>query len=143
MVFVSYRAGSPHIFLSDLDGGDVRQLTNGEIEYTPWCSPDGTWLTYVSRDPKIAGVWRIAVDGGSRVRLWDQNAYSEISPDGKSVLVTDGKAKVTILPAGGGPPLRAVDQIPALGRYGVVHWSADGTALLYGKTVGGVTNIWQ
>ncbi|MDE3165356.1 MAG: PD40 domain-containing protein, partial [Acidobacteriota bacterium] len=142
LVFVSYRAGGPHIFLSDLDGGNIRQLTHGESETRPSCSPDGTWLTHTETGRDL-GVWRMAMDGGSRVRLWDQRGYSEISPDGKFVLVSDGKTKVTILPAGGGPPVQTLEGIPALGLWGVVHWSPNGKALLYGKTVAGVTNIWQ
>jgi Tol biopolymer transport system component/tRNA A-37 threonylcarbamoyl transferase component Bud32 len=143
LVFFSFRAGAPHIFLSDLDGGNVRQLTNGGEEFQPSCSPDGTWLTYVSRHSKSLGVWRIPPEGGSPVRIWDQTDYSEISPDGKSVLVTGANGKVTILPAGGGQPVKSIEKVPWLGYWEIVHWSADGTALLYGKTVGGVTNIWQ
>jgi Tol biopolymer transport system component/tRNA A-37 threonylcarbamoyl transferase component Bud32 len=143
LVFFSFRAGAPHIFLSDLDGGNVRQLTNRGEEFQPSCSPDGTWLTYVSRDSKSLGVWRIPPEGGSPVRIWDRPVYSEISPDGRSVLVTGANGKVTILPAGGGQPIRSFEKVPWLGYWAIVHWSADGTALLYGKTVGGVTNIWQ
>ena len=143
LAFFSYRAGAAHIFLSDLDGGNVRQLTNGWEEFQPSCSPDGTWLTYVSRDSRCRGVWRIPIDGGSPFRIWDRYAYAEISPDGKSVLVTSAGEKVNILPAGGGQPIGSFEKVPRLGEFAVVHWSADGTALLYGKTVGGVTNIWQ
>jgi Tol biopolymer transport system component len=88
-------------------------------------------------------VWRIPIDGGSPFRIWDRYAYAEISPDGKSVLVTSAGEKVNILPAGGGQPIGSFEKVPRLGEFAVVHWSADGTALLYGKTVGGVTNIWQ
>ena len=143
LLFTSYRAGSPHVFQSDLDGGNVRQLTNGGYEYVHSCSPDGTWLTYRARDSKNLGVWRIPIDGGSPVRIWDLPTYSEISPDGRSVLVTGANGKVSILPAGGGQPIKSFEDVPALVSFGVVRWSADGNALLYVKTVGGVSNVWQ
>jgi Tol biopolymer transport system component len=143
LLFTSYRTGIPHIFLSDLDGGDVRQLTNGAYEFMPSCSPDGSWLTYRSSDSKSLGVWRIQIDGGSPVRIWDRYAYAEISPDGKSILVTGADGKVTIVPAGGGQPIRSLEEVPWLAYFGVVHWSADGAALLYVKTTGGVSNVWR
>jgi Tol biopolymer transport system component len=149
LVFASYRAGTPHIWRSDLDGGNVRQLTNGEGEWVPSCSPDGSWLTYSSLgspDPKRRGVWRMPIDGGTPVRIWDRNGWSGISPDGKSVLVGesgDAEAKVRIIPAGGGQPIRSFDKASELGGSGVVHWSADGAALLYVKTIGGMSNIWR
>jgi len=143
LLFTSYRAGGAHVFASDLDGGNVRQLTNGGSEYVFSCSPDGTWLTYSSGSAKSLGVWRIPIDGGTAVRMWAQPSYSEISPDGKSILVTLPDDQVTILPAGGGPPLKSFDGIPRTDYFRVVRWSADGTALLYVKTVGGVSNVWH
>jgi len=88
-------------------------------------------------------VWRIQIDGGSPVRIWDRYAYAEISPDGKSVLVAPADGKVSIIPAEGGQPLKSFEEVPRLGNFAVVHWSADGAALLYVKTTGGVSNIWR
>jgi Tol biopolymer transport system component len=144
LVFLSYRAGTPHIWRSDPDGGNVRQLTDGEGEWNPACSPDGSWMTYSSPAPKSQGVWRMPVEGGTPERIWDRSGWSRISPDGQSVLVGgDAQTKVTIIPAGGGPPIRSFDRASGLGNAGAWHWSADGSALLYVKTAGGVSNIWQ
>jgi Tol biopolymer transport system component len=30
-----------------------------------------------------------------------------------------------------------------ISRFPLVHWSADGAALLYSKTIGGVSNVWR
>ena len=147
LVFLSFRSGIQHIWRSDLDGGGLRQLTQGEGEFAPSCSPDGAWITYRAADPKRRGVWRMPIDGGAATRISDRNVWSEISPDGKSVL-TGGEtvyADATIIPASGGIPVRSLG--PALDLDGVVagrlHWSADGSAILYVKTVGGVSNIWR
>ncbi|MGO9263239.1 MAG: protein kinase domain-containing protein [Bryobacteraceae bacterium] len=144
LVFLSFRAGTSHICRSDLDGGNVRQLTDGETERSPSCSPDGSWITYSSSDAKSRGVWRMPIDGGAPVRIWDRPGWSHISPDGKSVLVgLAGEAEVSIVPSGGGHPIRSFDRASELGGSGEVQWSVDGTALLYVKTTGGVSNIWQ
>jgi hypothetical protein len=85
------------------------------------------------------------MEGGPAVQIWEweQRSYSEISPDGKSVLIALAGGKTMIVPAGGGQAVKSLEGVPSLGAWGVVHWSADGKALLYGETVGGVTNIWQ
>ena len=143
LLFFSFRAGTPHIWQADLDGGNLRQLTDGGGEASPSCSPDGSWFTYYSLDQKNRGIWRVNLDGSSPVHIWDRAGWAQISPDGKSVLVgAADEQKVRILPAGGGTAIRSFDKASELGQ-GVVHWSADGAALLYVKTSGGVSNIWR
>jgi Tol biopolymer transport system component len=145
IVFLSYRAGTPHIWRSDLDGGNVRQLTNGEGEWGPSCSPDGSWLTYESPsapEPKNRGIWRMSMDGGASVQISDRAGWARISPDGKSILVGD-RANVSIIPAGGGQPIGRFDPVSDLAGSGVVQWSAGGDAVLYVKTVAGVSNVWR
>jgi len=141
IVFLSYRGGGAHIWRSDLDGSNARQLTSGEGESGPSCSPDGTWITYGSMDPKTYGVWRMPIDGGSAVRISTEYGWSSISPDGKLVLVDERFAvtrKVSIIPATGGPPIKTFD----LGE-GRWQWSADSKSLLFVKTNGGVSNVWR
>jgi Tol biopolymer transport system component len=125
----------------DRDGGNALQLTSGEGEAFPSCSPDGTWLTYGSLDPNNFGVWRMPIDGGSPVRIWDQFGYSWISPDGKSVLTRElsaAESKITIIPATGGQPISTFDP-----GEGYPRWSADGRSVLLQKTSGGVSNVWR
>ena len=143
LVFLSYRTGSPHIWRSDLDGGNARQMTSGEGEFGPSCSPDGTWLTYGSLDPKSTGVWRMPLDGGPPVRIWDVYGFSYISPDGKSVMVRENYAlqnKIRVIPATGGQPLSTFDPGP---EQQYIRWSADGKSLFFVKTSGGVSNVWR
>jgi Tol biopolymer transport system component len=83
------------------------------------------------------------IDGGNPVRIWDRPTWSRIGPDGKSVLVGGEAATVSIIPAAGGAPIASFEGIYELGWDGRVQWSADGAALLYVKTTGGVSNIWQ
>ena len=144
LVYLSYRAGNPHIWRSNPDGSDARQLTNGAGEFQPSCSPDGTWLTYGTSDPKGVGIWRIPIDGGNPIRIWERYGIGQISPDGKWVLIQElmsGVQKPVIIPATGGQPVKTFDLDPELGL--PLGWAADSRALLYAKTSSGVWNIWQ
>jgi Tol biopolymer transport system component len=146
LVFVSDRAGTPHIWRSDIDGSNARQLTNGESEWYPSCAPDGTWITYGTRTPNSVGVSRIPIDGGAPVRIWDRYGQSQISPDGKSILVKEFEAvepKVRIIPASGGDLIRTFDLNSDFGGSRQLEWAEAGAALLYARTSGGVSNIWR
>ncbi len=144
LVYLSYLAGTPHIWRSNPDGSDARQLTNGAGEFQPSCSPDGAWLTYGTSDPKGVGIWRMPIDGGNPIRIWERYGSGQISPDGKWVLIRElmsGFQKPMIIPATGGQPVKTFDMDPELGL--PQGWTADSRALLYAKTSSGVWNIWQ
>jgi eukaryotic-like serine/threonine-protein kinase len=144
LVFLSYRGGTPHIWRSKLDGSDARQLTNGLGEFLPSCSPDGTWLTYGAIDPPNHGVWRMSINGGNPVRLYERYGGSQISPDGKWVKIIDLSRlsrKVVLIPAAGGKAVKIADPDPEWGM--PLEWTPDGSAYLYIKSVNGVSNVWQ
>jgi Tol biopolymer transport system component len=143
LVYLSYQAGTPHIWRSRLDGSDAKQLTFGTSEFMPSCSPDGTWFTYGSTDPKDEGVFKMPIDGGNPIRIWEKyiGTKARISPDGKIVGILE-QGKVILIPAEGGDPVRTFDRDhPEWGTWG--GWTLDGRAFLYGKSVDGVLSIWQ
>jgi len=143
-VYLSYRAGTPHIWRSKLDGSDARQLTNGAGEFWPSCSPDGTWFTYSTRNPNGVGIWRVSMDGGNAVRIWETYGFSWISPDGKwvAIVATDGHPEnVMLIPAEGGKPVQSFSA--DIGHFYPKGWAPDGKALLWIKNVNGVMNVWQ
>ena len=49
--------------------------------------------------------------------------------------------KLSLIPATGGQPVKTFDRDPELGQ--PLGWTADSRALLYMKTIGGVSNIWR
>ena len=87
------------------------------------------------------------MQGGEPARLTSQPSYGgrlSISPDGKTVAYTynDSKVKppkgIALVPLEGEPKATLLD-IPA----DSVRWTLDGTSLLYSRTEGGISNIWQ
>ena len=140
LLFLSYRGGTPHIWRSDLNGNAAQQMTNGDGEFLPSCSPDGSWFTYSSPGKQL-GVWRMPVEGGERLRISEEHSGSEISPDGKWVLVRAHK-QLSVIPAAGGRPAYSFDFIPtSVGLQ--VHWSPDGLGIVYSKESKGVWNLWR
>ncbi len=86
----------------------------------------------------------MTIDGDNPIRIWEQYGRGQISPDGKWVLIHEmlgASAKLLIIPATGGQPVKTIDRDPELGL--PLGWTADSRALLYVKTISGVSNIWQ
>jgi Tol biopolymer transport system component len=152
VAFTSDRASLPHIWKMSIDGSNVQELTNGGGEMEPFWSPDGHWIYYTSVVP-IAGtttIWRIPGEGGTAVQITNRFAEgSVVSPDGKLIAsffheAEGSPAKVAILPAQGGAPLKLLPITPlAAGTYPPFQWSPDGKSLIYVENRKGVSNIWS
>jgi Tol biopolymer transport system component len=91
------------------------------------------------------GIWKVSIEGGDPVRLNDGKVGSPtVSPDGKWIayFYDDPKATpqhgVAIMAFDGGSPTRRVDISPESFR-----WAPDGRSLLYIKSEGGVSNVWN
>lgn len=76
--------GTPHLFVSTLDGDSERQLTNGEAgEAQPSWSPDGKRIAFTS--VRKSGIWLIDVSGGEPLRLTTFGSRPSWSPDGTEI----------------------------------------------------------
>lgn len=148
IAFVSARAGDvPHVFVTDREGGSVRQLTSGAGEVGPSLSADGKTVTYSAIDGTI---WRAGTAGGAPVRLAKTSivnpfATAPISPDGSKILYpiwrTEGaRASVWLIIADGvtGATIREIAW-PAL----EARWSPSGDAIIFVKRAGGVANLFS
>jgi TolB protein len=144
IVFMSDRAGPPHIWRMDIDGGSLKQLTDSHDEEDPNISPDSQWVTYQMYLNK-ATVWKVGIDGGQPKQITDKASENPaFSPDGKQIACLylaqpAGSYTLAILPSEGGPPLKT---LPFKGPITNLRWSVDGRALVYGVTRNGVTNLW-
>ncbi|PWT80512.1 MAG: hypothetical protein C5B44_05275 [Acidobacteria bacterium] len=129
IVFVSDRTGTNHIWRSEIDGSNPVQLTNGNGEISPLCSPTSPWVAYElwSRKP---GLWKVPIDGGDSVQIIDKPSGGvAISPDSKWIASADFEPraiKTAIYPVEGGEPQKILDIFEFY-----VRWTPDGRALAY------------
>ena len=146
--FISRRGGTESVYRSLADGSDAVKLTSeGETEAEPDISPDGDTVVFLNWLPGSHALKKVSSDGGTPVVLnarW--NTSPTISPDGKFVAVwhadkfaDDWKLALIDVKNGGDP----VKTFPVPSTTGRIRWTADGTALLYIVTDGGVSNIWR
>jgi serine/threonine protein kinase len=145
IVFLSNRTGTFHVYRMDIDGNNLKQMTNGPNEAAPFFSPDGRWVIFSSSNFTS---WKVPADGGDPIPLTDSWA-SDISPDGKLVACVRPARpgpgwSIMIMPFEGGPPIKTFDVTSDTRPNS--HWTADGRAIIYNLTHGGVlsgvTNLW-
>ena len=148
IVFQSGRPDNiPHIWRTDADGGNPKQLTDKE-DYRPSFSPDGRWVVFSSFRTGKETLWKVPVDGGEAVQIFDKVAAIPIvSPDGKLISCNyyDESAKPPrIRPAlisfEDGRLVKVLD-FPATAQRPV--WSPDGRDFLYIDARNDVGNIWS
>ncbi len=136
-----------HIYRVDLDGGNLRQLTDGPGEWLNTVSPDGRTIlfTRLGFDHQL---WRMPVDGGEPEKFlvpYDGNA--DYSPDGRFIAYStmteiEGRQRDLwkVIPADGGDPVTTF-LLP--GQAEDVEWLPDGSGLTYVTIVDGVGNVWK
>ncbi len=144
VVFTSWKTGTPHLWRMDIDGTNLRQLTNGQYDHnTPDFSPDGAWVVYTKIGAE-KGIWKVPIDGGDPVRLIEGNAgIPVVSPDGQTIAYLDSPEghtpRVTVMPFAGGPAIKTFD-IP---KTYTLRWTPDSREILFSKPEGGIANIWR
>jgi Tol biopolymer transport system component len=91
LAFISDRSGTPNIWISDLNGGEPRQLTSlreGEMPMWPAWSPDGSRITFYSRRKGVNYAYETDAASGTTRTLRSGDDYSlspHYSADGKSL----------------------------------------------------------
>jgi TolB protein len=85
------KSGNPELYVCDIDGGNLKQLTKGkESVSSPCWSPDGGTICFSSRASGLSALYTISASGGSPKRLFGGSSPTEPdwSPDGKYVICT-------------------------------------------------------
>ncbi len=152
LVFASNRGGAGRrIWRSDLDGGNLKQLTQGSLDWMPNCSPDSKWVVYSGLAGGKRTIWKVGIEGGPPVQLTNKLSNQPVfSPDGKFVACLyseeqrNSPMKIAILPSAGGSLVKLLDLPPSAETLiTAVRWMPDGQGVAYVDTQGGVSNIWS
>jgi Tol biopolymer transport system component len=131
IVFSTTGTGLPQLWITDVDGQAVRQLTSTRAPSTnPSASPDGKWIYFHSYAAEGFCLFRIAPDGtGLQQITRDGDARNPIvSRDGAQVYfmgMRSGSPKLMKVAAGGGTPTQVSDRY-----FRLLDLSPDGTELL-------------
>jgi TolB protein len=92
IAFIHNKSGSPNLYVSDIDGGNLKQLTKTrEGEASPCWSPDSQTICFSSRETGKPALYTISAAGGSKSRLAVAAASPtepDWSPDGKYLVFT-------------------------------------------------------
>jgi TolB protein len=92
IAFIHNKAGSPDLYVSDLDGGNLKQLTKTkEDESSPCWSPDSRTICFASRQTGKPALYTISANGGAMSRIPLSAASPtepDWSPDGKYIVFT-------------------------------------------------------
>lgn len=124
------------------DGQHPVELVTGSVSY-PMISPDGQQVVYNARDGMVQTLWSLPAAGGSPTRMLplDIEDFSDVSPDGRSIIILDPPTNEGTWTVCGLPTCTTRKPIAPIAG-GRPRWMADGKAFSYydGKTH---TILWQ
>jgi Tol biopolymer transport system component len=150
LIFKANRTGSFDIWRMDINGGNLKQLTNDGAAFSPQVSPDGQWIIYTSNSLGKDALLKVGIDGGTPVPLTDKpSPQPAISPDGKWIAcyygdeVSNSPWKIALIPFEGGRPSKLLDVPPTVSIETPIRWTPDRRGVAYVDTRNGVSNIWS
>lgn len=148
IVFSSRKSGKNNLWRFDPADSSMQQITFGENEIFPACSPDGNWVVFqrMASSNQKTSLWKVNINGGEPESVTDYLAVRPaISPDGKWIAVfymDDPRWKVGLIPFAGGEIEKSYDLPEGMGDR-IARWSIDGRSLLLVGNYGEVGNIWR
>jgi serine/threonine protein kinase/Tol biopolymer transport system component len=148
LVMAPFTGGAPHIWRMDMDGSNLVQLTRGDGETSPTCSPDGMWVAYSATRGGKWTIWKVSINGGTPIQMThDYASYPRFSPDGKWIAcehIMDPKkgGDFRVVPASEGAILKTFP-VPNNFIWGSVRWGPGGRSLTYFSIIGDVDNLWS
>lgn len=145
VAFISKRTGFKELYIMDISGQRVVQLTNDRtISGGPSLDRSGSRVAYTSYRSGFPDVYVIDIASGRRTRVAafpGINSGPAWSPDGRQLALTlsfQGNPEIYIIPAGGGTPQRVTR---ARGTDSSPSWSPSGRELVYVNDDGGAPRL--
>jgi eukaryotic-like serine/threonine-protein kinase len=149
IAFLQWKSGQNlNIWRIDADGGNLKQLTQGKVDFGPTTSPDDRRVVFTRSQGGKNVLMRVPSEGGPTSQLTEYNStYPSVSPDGRWIacLYFPGQnqaANLAMVPFAGGQPAR-VFPLPATAGNIPIDWTADGRAISFINSANGVGNIWE
>lgn len=146
VVFVGGRSGRKELFLCNVDGSNVRQLTHdNSISVSPGISHDGTRVAYTSYRSGWADVYLIDLRSGDRRRIVKHpgtNTGAAFSPDGRRIALSmsfSGNPELYTMGVGSSRPSRLTR---TSGAEGSPTWSPNGNQIAYVSNTSGSPQIY-
>lgn len=102
VAFVSTATGNSDVWVQNVDGTDLRQLTNdASADSWPVWSPDARWLAYTSFRGTQQEMWRVPAGGGTAEKLFDGFFRGDWRPQltgsGTWIVTSNGQDGVRLL----------------------------------------------
>lgn len=127
----------------------MKQITFGQLNIYPACSPDGKWIAYQSRDGGKTEVFKIPIDGGTPQKMSDlPGSGATFSPDGRLLAfrysqgtAADFHFKIAVVPAAGGPAVYDFE-MDARTMGDRIRFTPDSKGLVYPINHAGAGNLW-
>jgi len=147
VVFVRFQSGVQNIWRMDGTGSNFRQVSTGKLDVNPVCSQDGKWVYFMERGGEQKLV-RVPIDGGTPQTISESpmSGAFDLSPDGKLAAFPtiehsgEHKEMLEVVETEG---KKAAKQIEfERSRFGLLHFSRDGKAVVYPVRDSGVDNLW-
>jgi Tol biopolymer transport system component/DNA-binding winged helix-turn-helix (wHTH) protein len=150
IVFSSHRTGRLNLWRVDMDGNNLVQLTNGDGEVRPLCTPDGKSVIYQKGFGNTLNTfWQLPIEGGEAIQLTQTHMKTpSLSPDGTLLAyyfmdtsLQPSAWRLGVMSMVSNAQLYKFD-LPVNFSSQTLRWTPDGKALAYISEVGNVSNIW-
>lgn len=147
LVLVGRRGNAKELYLCDVDGGGLTQLTrDNSISLAPRWGPDGKVIVYTSYLGGFPDLYQIEVESGRRTRIVSfpgLNTGGAISPNGREmalILSKDGNPELYVMDMRS----RALTRITYTPRAAEASpaWSPDGKEIVYVSDVPGTPQLY-
>jgi Tol biopolymer transport system component len=139
----------------DVDGNNVKHLTNGVREWFPRISLDGKWVYYMQvNEDGPQTLCKVSIDGGEPTVLATMPAgigrsdFIDVARDGRIVYernrwLNDHRERTLyVISPNGGPPISELRLPLTAAAVGIFQWMPDSKSFVFNDTRDGQANLW-